>query len=61
MPHFFNICNLIGVYVGLWITEKMRKEQLWKITVTVPTENFEDFKNELKENGINVRIGKKYD
>ena len=46
------VCNLIGVYVGLWITEKMRKEQLWKITVTVPTENFEDFKNELKENNI---------
>ena len=46
------VCNLVGVYIGLWITEKLRKEQLWKITVTVPTENFEDFKVELKENNI---------
>ena len=46
------ICNLIGVYVGLYITEKMRKEQLWKITVTVEAENFENLKKELKENNI---------
>ena len=46
------VCNLIGVYIGLLITEKMRKEQLWKITVTVPTENLKDFKAELLENNI---------
>lgn len=46
------ICNLVGVYVGLWITEKLRKEQLWKITVTVPTENLSDFKKDLKDNDI---------
>lgn len=46
------VCNLIGVYIGMWITEKMRKEQLWKITVTVPAEKLSNFKDELLANGI---------
>lgn len=46
------ICNLIGVYAGLWITEKLRKEQLWKITVTVPSEKLTEFKKELCLNDI---------
>ena len=46
------VCNLIGVYIGMWITEKMRKEQLWKITVTIPTENLQQFKEELLKNDI---------
>lgn len=45
-------CNLVGVYVGLLITEKLRKEQLWKITVTVPTQNLSEFKKDLVDNGI---------
>ena len=40
------------MYFGLWITEKLRKEQLWKITVTVPTENLQDFKQDLLANEI---------
>lgn len=46
------VCNLIGVYFGLWITEKLRKEQLWKITVTVPSENIVDLTDDLKLHGI---------
>ncbi|MBE5739170.1 MAG: hypothetical protein E7354_05540 [Clostridiales bacterium] len=46
------ICNLLGVYLGMLITDKMRKEQLWKITVTVPTEKMTEFKKELCENKI---------
>lgn len=46
------LCNLIGVYVGMMITERMRKEQLWKITVTVPTDKLSEFKKELAENQI---------
>lgn len=46
------VCNLIGVYFGLWVTEKLRKEQLWKITVTVPTDNLQDFKKDLLANDI---------
>ena len=32
------ICNLIGVYVVKLIEEKMRKDKLWKIELTVPSE-----------------------
>ena len=46
------ICNLLGVYLGMLITDKMRKEQLWKITVTVPTEKMSEFKKELNSNQI---------
>lgn len=46
------VCNLIGVYVALLITEKLRKEQLWKITVTVPSENITNLTADLKLNGI---------
>lgn len=46
------ICNLLGVYIGLVITDKMRKEQLWKITVTVPTEKMHNFKADLKAKEI---------
>lgn len=46
------VCNLVGVYFALWLTEKMRKDQLWKITVTVPTENFEPLIENLKEYNI---------
>ena len=46
------VCNLVGVYFALWLTEKIRKDQLWKITVTVPTENFESLIENLKEYNI---------
>lgn len=32
------ICNFIGVYLVKSIEEKMQKEKLWKVEVTVPTE-----------------------
>ena len=35
------LCNLIGVYVVKWIEEKSRKDKLWKIELTVPTEYIE--------------------
>lgn len=41
------IANLVGVYIGLTIVKKFEKERLWKITVTVPTENLHDFKHDL--------------
>lgn len=31
------LCNLVGVYVVKWLEEKMRKDKLWKIEVTLPT------------------------
>lgn len=46
------VTNLIGVYIGLLIVEKTRKDQLWKITVTIPSEQLKTFKNELKAKDI---------
>lgn len=46
------ICNIFGVYFALLITEKLRKDQLWKITATVSAENLELLKEELKQNDI---------
>jgi uncharacterized protein YebE (UPF0316 family) len=44
--------NMIGVYIGLTILEKVRKDQLWRISSTVKTELLQDFKKELTENKI---------
>ena len=49
---FSVVCNLIGVYVALLITDKLRKDQLWKITVTVPTEKLHEFKTELNQSNV---------
>ncbi len=46
------VCNLTGVYFALWLTEKLRKDQLWKITVTVPTDNYNLLIENLKQNDI---------
>ena len=43
------IVNFIGVYAVKWIEEKARKDKLWKVEMTIPTEyaNAVDF--DLKE------------
>ena len=46
------ITNLIGVYFGLWVIEKLRKDQLWKITVTLPSGELKSFKKELSQNKV---------
>lgn len=46
------ICNLVGVYIALIITDKMRKDQLWKITVTVPVADLHQLKADLNAGKI---------
>ena len=46
------VTNLIGVYFGLTLVEKLRKDQLWKITATVPTQQLKDFKKDLLQKDI---------
>ena len=29
------ITNVVGVYVGMWVMEKLRKDKLWKIEITI--------------------------
>lgn len=42
------LTNLIGVYVVKFFEEKMRKDKLWKIEVTVPTKHTEVITNKTK-------------
>ena len=35
------VCNVLGVWIVKWIEEKMRKDKLWKVEVTVPNEEVE--------------------
>ena len=46
------VCNLVGVYTVKLIEEKMRKDKLWKIEVTIPTKNTETIDYELSNNFI---------
>ncbi|MDV3429534.1 MAG: hypothetical protein LIR50_21340 [Bacillota bacterium] len=42
-------CNVIGVYVVKLIEEKMRKDKLWKVEVTIPTKWTEAVDFDLRE------------
>lgn len=44
--------NLVGVYVVKLIEERNRKDKLWLVKITVPTNNFEDIKQELNVHNI---------
>ena len=35
------VCNVLGVWIVKWIEEKMRKDKLWKVEVTVQNEEVE--------------------
>lgn len=39
--------NFVGVFVVKLIEEKSRKDKLWLVKITIPTEYFEAVKNEL--------------
>lgn len=41
------VINFVGVYVVKLIEEKSRKDKLWLVKITIPTEYFEAVKNEL--------------
>ena len=48
-----NGTNIVGVYVGMWIMEKMRKDKLWKIEATLTNINkISPLKELLTENNI---------
>lgn len=41
------ITNLIGVYISLLILEKVKKDKLWKITISIPKEHYNSVKDYL--------------
>ena len=43
------VANLIGVYVVKWGEEKARKDKVWLVKTTIPTENAEQAKHFLKQ------------
>lgn len=43
------IANFGGVYVVKWLEEKSRKAKLWKVEMTIPTQNAEAVHSDLKE------------
>ena len=46
------LCNLIGVYVVKLFEEKMRKDKLWKIELTIKPNYAEPFTADLEKFGI---------
>lgn len=46
------VCNLIGVYVVKLFEEKMQKDKLWKIELTVENEHREKLHNDLESFNI---------
>ena len=57
------ICNVIGVYVVKLVEEKLRKDRLWKIELTVPRESKDTLISGLAVAGISynyIDINKYY-
>lgn len=46
------LSNLVGVYIALTISKKFEKEKLWKITVTVSSDDVKNFKGDLHSEDI---------
>ena len=46
------LVNLIGVYIVKLAEEKMRKDRLWLVKITIPKINFEKTLKSLEENNI---------
>lgn len=45
-------CNLIGVFIVKWSEEKMRKEKLWKVELTIKAEKTSILTKQLEELSI---------
>ena len=41
--------NFVGVYIVKWIEEKMRKDKLWRIDVTIPSHLVEKIHEEMAD------------
>lgn len=43
------LCNLVGVYIVKWTEQKARKDKLWRVETTVPTQHVGAIDFDLKE------------
>ena len=48
------ILNLFGVYIGLTILDKIRKDQLWRISTTIKADYLVDYISELRSEGVQL-------
>ena len=46
------VCNVVGVWLVKWIEEKMRKDKLWKVEVTVPNEEVDRLLTDCELNRV---------
>lgn len=46
------LANLVGVYVVKFLEEKARKDKLWLVKITIPTEKTEQVKSFLEKENI---------
>ena len=46
------VCNVTGVWIVKYIEEKMRKDKLWKVEVTVPNDYVETLLEDCKNRNI---------
>ena len=45
-------CNFVGVFLVKWVEEKMRKDKIWLVKMTIPNEHAEQAKHLLKQADI---------
>ena len=51
------ITNVVGVYIGMWVMEKLRKDKLWKIEITIRDKvEAYNFKTALRKEDISFNI-----
>ena len=46
------VCNVVGVWIVKYIEEKMRKDKLWKVEVTVPNDYVETLLEDCRNRNI---------
>lgn len=42
------LCNLFGVFIVKWIEEEIRRDKLWRLDLTVPTQYLSKIDNDLQ-------------
>lgn len=48
------VLNLLGIYLGLAIIEKTRKNELWRISTTINKEQTKEYIKKLRETGVQI-------
>ena len=46
------MCNLVGVFIVKWAEERLRRDQMWKIEMTIPSDKTAELHAALDSRGI---------